>query len=277
MNETEKSIEKIESFILSKIKLPILSTYVIVLLVYNWQIILYLLFVARPMEFKIEYIIEKHHDKYFSNIIIPIIISFAYTLAFPILQVAVNFLFNWFKKINKNLNRQEELEDANHRFQLQQNLTGQQSLERLQANIELLSTENQKLLSDNKNLLSRIKTENERGEGADNFKKTVNQKRIKEIEKFASDLFSKFENLLNEEKSVFLDIINYFDSNEKTLSTRSIPNLSFNSDYSDAAMSILQASNIITMYNTVEGYYYKTTPLGFEILEYFKEHFSDKL
>ncbi|MEO4005917.1 hypothetical protein [Flavobacterium sp. CAU 1735] len=277
MNETEKSTEKIESFILSKIKLPILSTYVIVLLAYNWQIILYLLFVARPMEFKIEYIIEKHHDKYFSNIIIPIIISFAYTLIFPILQVAVNFLFNWFKKINKNLNRQEELDDALHRFHLQQNLTGQQSLERLQANIELLSTENQKLLSDNKNLLSLIKKENERGEGADNFKKTVNQKRIKETEKLASDLFLKFENFSNEEKSAFLDIINYFDSNDKTLSARSISNLSFHSDYSDAAMSILQDSNIITMYNTVEGYYYKTTPLGFEILEYFKEHFSDKL
>jgi hypothetical protein len=277
MNETEKSTEKIESFILSKIKLPILSTYMIVLIAYNWQIILYLIFVVKPMELKIEYIIEKHHDDYIPNIIIPIIISFAYTLTFPILQVGVNFLFSWFKRINKNLNRQEELDDAIHRFRLQQNLTGQQSLERLQANIELLTTENQKLLSDNKNLLSRIKEENEKDEGADNFKKTVNSKKLKEIEKLATDLFSKFKDISDEEKSVFLDIVNYFDSNDKYLPVSSIANVSFNSDHSDAATSILQDSNIVKMFSRNGEYTYQTTPLGFEILEYFKENFSVKL
>lgn len=277
MEENLKSAEKFGETLLSRLKLPILVTYLIVLIIYNWQIILYLLFKIAPIDEKIDYIVQKHHDSYIQNVLIPIIIAFVYTLLFPILQVGINLLFSWFKRINIKLNRQEELDDAIHKFRMQENLTGQQPLERLQNNIDLLSSENQKLINDNKNLLSRLKEENLKEKSENNFIKAISEKREKELDEISKKLLIQYKNLSSEEQSVFLDLINYFDSSEKSLPENSIENVSIYSEYSEIPLGIFKESNILKYYLTGSGRAYKTSTIGFEVLEYFKENFSDKL
>jgi regulator of replication initiation timing len=253
------------------------TTYLILLIIYNWQIILYLLFKNQQIDIKIKYVVDNYHDNYWKGILIPIIMAFIYTLFFPILQVLINILFSWFKKADKNLNRREELEDAIHKFELQQNLTGQQSLERLQANIDLLTSENQKLINDNKNLLDRLKDENLKDEQANNFRKTISQKRQKEFDIYSKNILSKFQEFTTEEKSVFLDLINYFDEKSKHLSNSSIDTISLYADYADVPLDVLQENNILTQRYSNGLLGYQPTNIGFDILEYFKDNFKENL
>lgn len=196
---------------------------------------------------------------------------------FPILQVVINLLFSSFKQINIKLNRKEELDDAIHKFKMQENLTGQQPLERLQNNIDLLSSENQKLINDNKNLLSKLKEENLKDKTENNFRKAITQKREKELNEISQKLLVQFNELSSEEQSVFLDLINYFDSTDKTLPINSLENVSINSEYSEIPIDILTENNILKTYKTGSSYMYQTSTIGFEILEYLKENFSEDL
>lgn len=275
MEEIKTTTEKIGEALLSKLKLPILTTYLVLLPIYNWQIILYLLFKNEPIDVTIKYIIANYQNQYWKGILIPMLMAFLYTLLFPILQVIINILFNWFKKVNKKLIRQEELDDAIHKFELQQNLTGQQSLERLQSNIELLTNENQKLLNDNKNLLERIKNEIIKDEQANNFRKTISQKRQKELNTNSKNILAKFQELKTEEKSAFLDLINYFDSKDKHLNKISIDNITLYPDHIDIPMDILMENNIIQQAYSHGLVGYQPTNIGFEILEYFKDNFGE--
>lgn len=277
MDEIKTTTEKIGETLLSKLKLPILTTYLVLLPIYNWQIILYLLFKNEPVDDKIKYIVANYHNEYWKGILIPMLMAFVYTLFFPILQVIINILFNWFRKANKKLIRQEELDDAIHKFELQQNLTGQQSLERLQSNIELLTNENQKLLNDNKNLLERIKNEILKDEQANNFRKAISQKRQKELDTNSKNILAKFQELKPEEKSAFLDLINYFDSKDKHLTRHSIDSVTLYPDHTEIPLEILTENNIINQVysNGLAGY--QPTNIGFEILEYFKDNFRENL
>lgn len=278
MEEDKKTVDKFGEYLISRIKLPILSTYLIILIIYNWKILLYLIFNNQIIDLKIRYIVNKYQDYYFENIAIPILIAFIYNLLFPILQVAINYVFSRFKKINKDLTRNEELDDAKHKFEIQQSLTGQQPLERLQNNIDLLTSENQKLIADNKNLLELIKEENKRVKSEDNFRKTISLKREKELDNISKILLSKFQEFTSEEKSVFLDLINYFDSKDKSLSRKSIENVSLYSEYAETPLDLLEENNVLKRFLSNNGNItFQASNIGFELLEYFKENFSDKL
>ena len=277
MEEIKTTTEKIGETLLSKLKLPILTTYLVLLPIYNWQIILYLLLKNSPIDVKIKYIVANYHNVYWEGILFPMVMAFVYTLCFPILQVIINILFNWFKKVNKKLIRQEELDDAIHKFELQQNLTGQQSLERLQSNIELLTNENQKLINDNKNLLERIKSETLKDEQANNFRKAISQKRQKELNTNSKNILAKFQELKTEEKSAFLDLINYFDSKDKHLISNSIDSITLYPDHVEIPLEILMENNIVHQVYSSNLHGYKPTNIGFEILEYFKDNFGENL
>ncbi|MDN3671561.1 hypothetical protein QWY99_00585 [Flavobacterium branchiarum] len=277
MEEQETTLEKLSNSALSKIKLPIVSTYVIVLIVYNWQILLYLIFKNEAIDLKIDYIVCKNRGEYFFNILIPVLIALMYTLFFPILQVGINVLFNYFKKMDKKILKTEELDDAIHRFELQQNLTGKQSLERLQANIELLTTENQKLILDNKTLLERVKDVNQRDENTNIFRDTINKKKEKELNEISKSLLSKFNEFTFEEKSVFLDLINFFDKKDKFLLKNEISNISIHENFIEQPLNVLLENSILNLYYYSGGDKYAPSVIGFEVLEYFKNNFSNKL
>lgn len=146
----------------SKLKLPIVLTYSIVLILYNWDIIYYLIFQKSDALVKMHYIRNIDNDWY-HRILCPVLISIFYALLFPILQVGINYVFRWFKNQNNDLERNEELDNAKHRFQVQKEISGSQELEALNNQINSLivdrdnlnnrisdmSQQNEKLLKEN--------------------------------------------------------------------------------------------------------------------------------
>lgn len=100
-NEKESLIDKITSIATSRLKVPIISTYLIVLTLYNWDILYYLIYQKDTAICKINYIKMHYADMYYARIFECLGIAIIILIVFTSLNTLLNYLLKWFYKKDK--------------------------------------------------------------------------------------------------------------------------------------------------------------------------------
>lgn len=144
MEEEEKILDNITKNISSRLKVPIILTYICVLIIYNWDILFYLIFENDAASNKVDCIQTKYGDDYFCRILICLSLSVALIVIFTIINTFLNFCLKWFYKKDKEFTTEvENYEKINILSeQLSQSLT---EIKNLNAQVENLKNINQSL------------------------------------------------------------------------------------------------------------------------------------
>ena len=109
----EKIIDKISNIATSRLKIPIISTYIAVLILYNWDIIYYLFYENGSASSKISFIKCNYHDEYYFRIFQCLIIAISILIIFTILNTFLSLLLKWFykkdKEVKEEINSHEKI------------------------------------------------------------------------------------------------------------------------------------------------------------------------
>jgi len=143
-DEKEKLIDKLTSVATSRLKIPIISTYIAVLIIFNWDIIYYIIFQEDSAIDKIEYIKINYHHEYYYRIFECLIIAITILIIFTVLNTILNLSLKWFYKKDKEV--REEI-DSHEKIK---KLTEQLSIALKE--ITILKDKNINLSSINENL-----------------------------------------------------------------------------------------------------------------------------
>lgn len=195
----------------------------------------------------------------------PILYAFFYSILFPFLQLLINLIVQFSKNFNNKITRREELDNASHRFNIQQQLTGSQSLEQLQIRIDQLLVENEKLISTNTSLLAQVK--NESTEILDS-----NSIFNSEYEKTAKVIFAEVNKLNNEEKSAFIDVLSSMENATNYEEYSKIEGKTIFPKHVKKALEILINHNVAEIHPTSNNYY-KVNSFGAKLIKYFKSNY----
>ena len=146
--EENKVLENITKSISNKLKVPIIVTYLSVLIIYNWDILFYLFFENTSASMKIEQIKLDYSDLYFERIAICLLISVILIILFTVLNTSINFCLKWFYRKDKEISSQiDDFENIKALTeQLSQSIETTKSLE---SQIQDLRNVNQNLSSKN--------------------------------------------------------------------------------------------------------------------------------
>lgn len=106
--EEEKILENITKSISERLKAPIISTYVCVLVLYNWDILFFLFFENSSASFKIQSIKNEYGSVYYTRIIACLIISVTLLITFTVLNTLINFCLKWFYRKDKEITSEIE-------------------------------------------------------------------------------------------------------------------------------------------------------------------------
>jgi hypothetical protein len=102
--EENKILEDITKGITNKLKVPIIVTYVSVLIVFNWDILFFLFFEDIQASEKIKKIKIEYGDVYHERILLCLAISIGLILLFTILNTLINYCLKWFYRKDKEIN-----------------------------------------------------------------------------------------------------------------------------------------------------------------------------
>lgn len=104
----EKILENITKSITERLKVPIILTYVCVLIIHNWDVLYYLFFEPLSASAKIQYIQKHHGNFYYARIVNSLIIAVTLIIIFTILNTSINFCLKWFYRKDKEINSEIE-------------------------------------------------------------------------------------------------------------------------------------------------------------------------
>lgn len=203
-----------------RLRLPIFQFYLITLIIYNWDLILFLIIDKNEILTKIYFI----KDKFYSNnrYLIPLILSILYSLLFPTIQFYIIKVQRKFNNKRIEWDYDNQTSNANHKKKLQNILTGIQEKEDFEKQLDFEKQNNKNLKIEIQNLRDQLiifqNTKNETTSEINtlnknyynlvsNFKFFLSQtsdfdNKIKEI--FGEDNFFKYVNIL-------IEIFNYSD------------------------------------------------------------------
>ena len=146
MEEEEKILESITKNISSRLKVPIIITYICVLFLYNWDILYYLFFENESALTKIIYIQANYSCVYFKRILICLSISIALIVIFTILNTSLNFCLKWFYRKDKEMT--SEIENYEKISVLSEQLSESvDQIKKLKTEIDIQNNINQSLSS----------------------------------------------------------------------------------------------------------------------------------
>lgn len=260
----QTSINNITDEFKDKFKLPIILTYSIVLILFNWDVLFYLIFENKAeVVNKITYIKTNFYTQYAGRIWKPILIASFYSILFPFIQFLINQIVQNFKKQNNKLSRQEELDAAMHKFDVQQQLSGKQSLQQLQNQIDQLVVEKDQLISANKTLIEQLKTDS--SEILDS-NAIINS----EYDKTAKELFKEINELQNDQKSSVLELLELLDANYDSFYSGNLESKMSFPEHFDDAISLVSKFKLID--NGNNGLM-RTSTFGRKFLPYFKSKY----
>lgn len=264
IEEVKTNFSNIHNEIKHKLKLPIIITYSVVLLIYNWDILFYLAFESNSALKKIQYVKLNFFTENFERIWKPILYSILYSILFPFLQVLINQVVQFFKIFNSKITRKEEIDNAIHSFNIQQQLSGKQSLQQLQNRIDQLLIEKETLISTNNSLLSQIKNDSN---------ETLNSNSIlnSEYDKSGKELFKEVDKFNNEEKSTFLELISFLDDHSDSFTLAILKNKSSYPQHTQKTHDILLKYNVIA--NSTSTGYFKVSMFGSKFIKFFKSKY----
>jgi hypothetical protein len=144
MEEQEKILDGIAKSITSRLKIPIIITYLCVLILYNWDIIFYLFMESDAASNKIACIKTSYGSVYYLRIFICMLIAVLLVALFTIINTLLNLCLKWFYRKDKEISSEiESFEKINSLSeQLSQSLS---ELKKLKSHIENLETINKDL------------------------------------------------------------------------------------------------------------------------------------
>lgn len=261
IEELKSNITNIHNEVKNKLRLPIIITYSVVLVIYNWDILFYLTYENNSALKKIIYVKSNFFNENFERIWKPILFSIVYSILFPFLQVLINQIVQFFKRHNNKITRKEEIDNAIHNFEVQQQLSGQQSLEQLQNKIDQLIIEKDKLISTNNDLIEKLK--NDSSELLDS-KSILNT----EYEKTAKELLNDITQLNNEEKSTFIELINYLSVTKDSFYESALATKTSYPQHTEKTKAILKKNKIIE--STSSSGIIKVSMFGAKFIDFFK-------
>lgn len=210
----------------SRIKNPIISSFIISFIVYNWKVILILLFANCDVEAKID-----HIEKFYScsgNIFIPIIISIFYIILIPY----INNFFDYILKPSKNRKNEylktsliEDLkiqkEKAKYEREIAEEKAGTSEINNLKEQLNSLTEEKNKLnelIKDSYNERNDLLEENNK-----RIKDYENKLSSKEY--FMPRVISKIHNELKEyERDSLMKFYRYFKLNQNVDDAKNLLN-----------------------------------------------------
>lgn len=265
-NDLKNGFESVHNEIKNKFRLPIFLTYSIILIIYNWDLLFYLAFEDGKALSKINYVKENFYTENFERMWKPILYALIYSILFPFLQLLINSIVKFSKNFNNKIIREDELENANHRFNIQQQLTGRQSLQQLQIRIDQLLGENEKLITSNTSLLAQVK--NDSNEILD-----TNSIFNSEYEKTAKKIFKEVNNLENEEKSTFIEVINLVENATNHIKLSDIQSNSIFPNHVIKALELLIKYKLIERPYPNEQTYFRINSFGSKFIKYFKSNY----
>lgn len=146
--EEEKILENISKSIGNRLKVPIILTYICVLIVYNWDILFYLFFEDSPASSKIKSIKNDYGDIYYERILICLTIAIVIIILFTVLNTLLNFCLKWFYRKDKETT--SEIENYEKIGSLSEQLSQSiNDIKNLNSKIENLKNINENLSSKN--------------------------------------------------------------------------------------------------------------------------------
>lgn len=101
--EESNIIENVTKSIAVRLRIPIIATYVSVLLIYNWDILFYLFFEKISASDKIEVIKNTYSESYLDRILTCLGIAIVVILIFTVINTLLNFTLKWFYRKDKEL------------------------------------------------------------------------------------------------------------------------------------------------------------------------------
>jgi hypothetical protein len=111
--EESNVIENITKSIGVRLRVPIIITYISVLIIYNWDILFYLFFEKISASEKIKVIKETYSDNYYDRLLSCLVIAIGAILLFTIINTILNFCLKWFyrkdKEIKSEINNHEKV------------------------------------------------------------------------------------------------------------------------------------------------------------------------
>lgn len=147
--EEEKILENITKSISDRLKVPIILTYISVLIIHNWDILYYLFFQAEVANAKIDYIKKNYSEFYYPRIINSLIIAVVLIIVFTVLNTAINFCLKWFYRKDKEI--KAEIESFEQISKLTEQLsTSIDEIKRLKEQVENLKKINVNLSTNTK-------------------------------------------------------------------------------------------------------------------------------
>lgn len=129
-----------------RIKLPIVFVYILVFIAYHWDFLFVLFFQEGDVILKVYYLKNHLLTSPFKDFGITISISIFATLIFPIIQVGINYAFQWFKYKEIGRSHDEEVKRAKNEHDVLNIRTGNQERQGLQNQIDTLTNDKQVLL-----------------------------------------------------------------------------------------------------------------------------------
>lgn len=241
----KETIDDFKNDIKERIKLPLLISYGVILVIYNWDVLYYLIFKDEESFAKIQFIKVEFANPDHTRFTTPFLLAILTTFMFPAVQVLINFVFNVFKKINNKLTTDEEIDKANRDKKLIDIRSGNFDKEILQAQIEtnnqviadlkkdnLLISENYAKINKDKLLLDQLARKNEinRNDAAFIVKDILSGIQNKEYREsvFTYMNFLKDYEELNQNGKDFLKMIIEFLTVEDSVGLEEIPEITEN-------------------------------------------------
>ena len=127
-----------------RFKYPIITIYVIVLILWNWDVLSYFFLSESKIEHKIIYI-EKHFNQNYSRILWPLVKAIVLAVIVPILMLLIEVLLKSINSLRRNIKfenndaiRTEKLAIAVHEFKLEQERTGKKTIQEWEEKVNSL-------------------------------------------------------------------------------------------------------------------------------------------
>lgn len=143
-NELKESIDYLSKYFVEKLRLPVTLAYISVLVFYNWDILFYLAFENRDALGKITYVKNRFGPEYYNRVLNPALIAIVASMLISAVQVGINYLISFFKKIDLNRVNEEEMLFAKNKRKVLTELTGTREMETLMLRNQELESEMQK-------------------------------------------------------------------------------------------------------------------------------------
>jgi hypothetical protein len=106
--EKSEILGSITNSVSEKLKVPIILTYICVLIIFNWDILFYLFFENSAASTRISTIKEVYGHVYYERIIICLSISVLLIVLFAILNTFLNLALKWFYRKDKEITSEIE-------------------------------------------------------------------------------------------------------------------------------------------------------------------------